>query len=270
MARAKILILLSACFLSATLTLFGQTEEELSVLPAKVDEAPRVAPTECTAALVVETDAITGSASYVLLRKVIKVMKIGHRATEQQTASFSPTSATTIGAQVLHSNLQMSTAVNGYLCASFLTGRIKNTDAGNKDVEATEDTAIHTLITVFNRLAMEAVQLRSEMTSAAENAEKGQNAMSVSFADKLASILQDRKDVATDLDNVVSMTALLAVDISDQTAAKTDTLKMSSSERQDLLRQVTVLASSTRVDEFTRGAKRFQYFLSNHRKSKIR
>lgn len=118
-------------------------------------------------------------------------------------------------------------------------------------------------------MALETIQLRVQMKAAAQEAQNGQQGMSVSMAEGISKILEDRKDVGTDLQNSILLTALITVDTSDKTATKTDTLSMSAIERADLLKDVTTLASSTPVDEFSRGAKVLQEFLSKHTKCRF-
>lgn len=93
--------------------------------------------------------------------------------------------------------------------------------------------------------------------------------MSVAMAEGLSKILEDRKDAGTDLQNAIVLTAFLTVDTSDKAAAKADTLSMSATERADLLKEVTTLASVTHVDEFSRGAKLLQEFLTKHTKCRF-
>jgi hypothetical protein len=246
------------CLLFVALTVCAQTTEELSVVPSKVDEAPAVAPAECPASVVVVAEQTSGSESYVRLKRLLNAMEFGHDGSAQLLSALrAPSSSNSVGAAWLHINMQLSSALNNYLCASFLTGKIKT---GSSD-----ELAIHTFISVFNRMALETIQLRAQMKAAAQEADNGQQGMSVSLADGVSKTLQERKEVGTDLQNAILLTALMTVDTSDKTATKTDTLSMTAKERTDLLKQVTTLASVTPVDEFSRGAKLLQEFLTNHK-----
>ena len=255
---------LPICLLFGALTVFAQTAEELNVLPSKLDEAPAVAPAECPASLLVISEQTSGSESYVRLKRLLKVMELGHDASAETLASLRAPSSDSVGGALLHVNMQLSSALNNYLCASFLTGKIKTGGVGSDD-----ETAIRAFISVFNRMALETIQLRVQMKAAAQEAQNGQQGMSVSMAEGISKILEDRKDVGTDLQNSILLTALITVDTSDKTATKTDTLSMSAIERADLLKEVTTLASSTPVDEFSRGAKVLQEFLSKHTKCRF-
>jgi hypothetical protein len=64
--------MLSLCF--GALAGSGQTKEEVSVLPAETAEPPAVSPAECSAALLVASDAIRGSASYVRPKQEINAI----------------------------------------------------------------------------------------------------------------------------------------------------------------------------------------------------
>jgi hypothetical protein len=254
----------TVCLLVVALRVCAQTAEELSVLPSKPDEAPAVVPAECSASLLVDAEQTAGSESYVRLKRLLTAMEFGHDGSAQLlTALRAPSSSNSVGAAWLHINMELSSALNKYLCASFLTSKIKTGEAGSND-----EIAIHTFISVFNRLALETIQLRAQMKAAAQEADNGQQGMSVSMADAFSKTLQDRKDVGTDLQNAIVLTALITVDTSDKTATTTDTLSMTAKERADLLKQVTALASAAPVDEFSRGAKILQEFLTNHTKSK--
>lgn len=242
--RQQFFLVLGVCVLGSSFALFGQTQEELSILPPKVDEAPAVAPAECSAALIVETDGINGSPAYVFLKKQLKVMELGHRASEQLVTALRPSSSeNNVGAAFMYTSIQLSSATNEYFCASFLTGRIKVSDGENRKAQ---EVLVRTLITVFNRMALESIQLRSHMKAATKSAESGENGMSVALADKVSATLQDRKDVGTDFDNVITMSTMLSLDASDKNAAKVDFLNMSCTERSALLRQFSALAQSTR------------------------
>jgi hypothetical protein len=213
-----------------------------------------------------ESDNINGSPSYVRLKKQFKSLELGHRASKELGSAFSARSGSSVGDQLLQINMQMSSSLNGYLCASFLAGTIQvSATALEKEAEAT---ANRTLITVFNRLALETIQIRAQMKIAAEETEKGKQGLSIPVADRISSILQDRKAVGTDLNDLVTLSAMLAVDASDPTAQKTDAVSMTCKEREDLMHQITILANATPVDEFTRAAKRYEEFLTNHRKCK--
>ena len=250
------------CLLFAALTVCAQTAEELSVLPPKVDQAPAVAPAECPAWLVVVSEQTSGSASYVRLKRLLMAMELGHDASAQWMTALSPSSSDdSVGGALLHLNMQLSSALNNYLCASFLAGKITTGGVGSS-----EKTAIRTFISVFNRMALETIQLRAHMKAVAQESQNGQQGMSVSEAEGLSKILEDRKDAGTDLQDAILLTTFMTFDTSDKTAAKVDTLSMSAIERADLLKEVTTLASATPVDEFIRGAKLLQEFLTNHTK----
>jgi hypothetical protein len=117
-------------------------------------------------------------------------------------------------------------------------------------------------------MALETIQLRTQMKAAAQDAENGKQGMSVSMADAVAKILQDRKDVGSDLQNVIVLITYLTYDATNETAKVVDTLSMSAKERADLLKRATALASSTPVGEFARNAKLIQEFLTKHPKCK--
>jgi len=238
----------------------AQTQEELSVLPSGTYDAPAVAPAECPASLVVLSEQTSGSESYVRLKRLLTAMELGHDASALMMTALRIPSSDSVGGALLQINMQLSSAVNKYLCASFLTGKIKTGEADSSD-----STAVSTFISVFNRMALETIQLRSQMKAMAQDTENGQQGMSVSVADGFSKTLQDRKEAGGDLQNAILLTALLTVDGSDKTATKTDTLSMSTAERADLLKQVTALGSATPVDEFTRNAVLLQEFLTKHK-----
>lgn len=252
----------TACLVICAVSVCAQTADELSVLPSKLDEPPAVIPAECPASLAVASGQLSGSESYVRLTRILRTMELGHDASAQWMSSLSPSSSD-VGAALLHLNMQLSSALNNYLCASFLTGKMNTGEPGSS-----EEIAVHTLTSVFNRMALETIQLRSQMKAAAQQSESGKQGLSVSTADELSKILQDRKDAGTDLQNVMMIVALMTVDTSDKTATKTDTVSMSAKERIDLLKRATALASATPVDEFTRGAKVLQELLTTHTKTK--
>lgn len=251
----------------ATLSVRAQTAEDLKGLPPHVDQPPEVLPADCPAGLPVQASLITGSKSYVRLKQEIKTMEIGHHASQLLMSALSTrdNSSATVGAAWLHIAPQFASAENGYLCASFLAGRITTADAHDADPESV---MIHTLISVFNRMALQTVMLRSQMQTVAEAAESGQDPMPVAVANRISSTLQDRKEAGDDFQNVINLSALMTVDTDDPTATKADTLNISYGERKDLLQQVTGLAESTPVDEFTRGAKQLKEFLATYQKCK--
>jgi hypothetical protein len=258
----KLYFALPASLLFFAVTVCAQTAEELSVLPSKADEAPAVAPAECPASLVIASVQSSGSESYVRMSRLLTAMELGHNASAQWLASLRPSSSDSVGAALLHVNMQLSSALNNYLCASFLTGKMNTGEAGSS-----EEIMVRTLTSVFNRMALETIQLRVQMKAAAQGAENGQQGLSVSTADELSKTLQDRKDAGTDLQNAIMLAAFMTVDTSDKTATKTDMVSMSAKERADLLKRVTALASAAPVDEFTRGAKLLQEFLTGHPKT---
>ena len=161
-------------------------------------------------------------------------MELGHEASAQLMVSFKPT-GDSVHILFLHTNLQLSSAINNYLCASFLAGKIK--------ADGDDKIAIQTFISVFNRMALETIELSAQMKTAAQDAEDGKQGMSLSMADGVAKILQGRKEVGTDLQNVIVLIIYLTYDASDKTAKVVDTLSMSARERSDLLKRATALAS---------------------------
>jgi hypothetical protein len=75
-------------------------------------------------------------------------MELGHDASAETLASLRAPSSDSVGGALLHVNMQLSSALNNYLCASFLTGKIKTGGVGSDD-----ETAIRAFISVFNRIA---------------------------------------------------------------------------------------------------------------------
>src|SRR5664279_619463 len=121
-----------------TATVFSQTQEELSVLSPGVDQPPATLPAECSSALILESDNINGSPSYVRLKKQFKSLELGHRASKELGSAFSARSGSSVGDQLLQINMQMSSSLNGYVCASFLAGTIQvSATALEKEAEAT-------------------------------------------------------------------------------------------------------------------------------------
>lgn len=240
----------------------AQTKEELGVLPAAVDTPPATLPADCSAALVVASDQITGSESFVQIKRLLTTIELGHTASGQWLDALHVSSTdSTVGASFLHTNIELSDAVNGYLCASFLSGKIERGKAGSSN-----EMAVKTLISVYNLMALETIQFRAQLETVAQQSEKGSTQpLSVSTADKITKILQARKDVGGDFQNALVVFALLAVDNSDPNAKTTEMLSMSEDERADLLKQATALSSATPVDEYTRGADLLKQFLADHK-----
>lgn len=126
----------------------AQTAEELSVMPRNVYEPPSTLPAECPASLLAIAEQTSGSTSYVRLKRLLTAMELGHEGSVEMLSALSSTSSSSsVGEEFLHINIQLSSASNKYLCASFLTGRIKT-----GGVDSYDETAVRTFITVFNRM----------------------------------------------------------------------------------------------------------------------
>jgi hypothetical protein len=196
LCRMRLYLLVPVCLLFGALVVCAQKADELSVLPSIPDEPSAVALADCPASLIVASEQTSGPESYVRLKRLVMSMELGHDVSAQLMTSLKPPSSSdSVGtALLLHTNVQLCRALNRYLCASFLTGRIKTGGAGSND-----KTAIETFNSVFNRMALETIPLRAQMKAAAQEAQNGEQGMSVSMTEGISKTLEDRKNAGTDL-----------------------------------------------------------------------
>jgi hypothetical protein len=228
--------------------------------PPRVDGPPPLLPSGCPAAFVANAEMLSGSKAYLFMSRDIEALDLGHTASQQLREAVTTSQDAQVSfTQSLTSTLTgLTDTQNNYLCASFLLGSEKGGDENRRIIR-------RTLITVYNRMALGTWQIRSELQKAAESHTETQGNDQVKFAEKLASILDDRKEAGGDLVNAITMSAMVFVYAGDPKVDKADTVDMTCSERQILLDKLQPLAKATAVDEFTRAATLYETFFNSHK-----
>jgi hypothetical protein len=231
-----------------------------SNFPPRVDAPPSLLPSGCPAALIASAQMLSGSKAYLSMNRDIEALDLGHTASQQLREAVTTSQEGQVSfTQSLTSTLTgLTDAQNNYLCASFLLGAEKGGDENRRLVRGT-------LITVYNRMALGTWQIKSELQKSAESHTATQGNDQVKFAEKLASILDDRKDAGGDLVNAITMSAMVVVYAGDPKVDKADTIDMTCSERQVLLDKLQPLSKATAVDEFTKAATLYEIFFNSHK-----
>lgn len=254
--RFPFAIMVTVCLLSP----LCRSQKAPAVFPPKVDAPPPFLPSGCIAARITNAQTLAGSKAYLYMNRDIEALELGHTASQQLSAALAA-SQRAQGSdmqQITETLTGLTDAQNSYLCASFLLGAETGGDENRRIVR-------RTLITVYNRMALGTWQIKTELEKSAERPAASPQDDQVKFAKNLASILDDRKDVGTDLVNAITMSAMTAVYTGDPHAAKTDIADVTCGERQALLDKLHPLATASAVDEFTRAAALLEEFFQKHK-----
>jgi hypothetical protein len=208
--------------------------------------------------MIIEMQNLRGTNAYRSLRRDVAALKLGHAATRQLQAALANDPKATPMHQMVSTMTGLTDAQNTYLCASFLLGQ---------DTSKSEDdkTALSMMISVYNRIALGTWQLQEQLKKMAEDDEASRKTSKVKTAEDLATLMQDRKEAASDLTDTITMSALKAIYTGDPNAAVADTLLVTCSERQTLLMEVAFLTKATDADEFTKNAGLLDTFLKKHK-----
>lgn len=233
-----------ACTLLMMAGLCAYAQDVPADFPAKLTESPAALPAGCSAALVAGLRDAVGTPSYRRLHREIASLKLGHTASQEFATAISRQG--TPDGSVLHEVVPVMTgladAQSKYLCASFIAGQ----EMGG---EASRQGPIGSLVSVYNRMALQTWRLENVLSS--EAAVRGAAKQGRKDAGSGASILEDRKQTGADLVNAVTTEETLLIDTEGPGGANADWLRITCPERKGLLSELLPLAKSAGVDEFT-------------------
>lgn len=235
-----------------------QSQKAPADFPSKLDSPPPFLPAGCIAARILNAQALLGSKAYIFMNRDIEALELGHTASQQleEAVTISKDDQNSFMLALTSTLTGLTDAQNNYLCASFLLGAEKGGDRNRLFVRKT-------LISVYNRMALETRETKTQIKKMAEQPTAPQE--QVKFAERMASILDDRKEAGGNLVDATTMSALLAVYLGDPHATKTDIVDITCSERQVLLDKLHPIASASAVDEFTRAAGLLEEFFQKHK-----
>jgi hypothetical protein len=238
-------------------------QEQPAGFPAKLAEAPATLPEGCAAAVVAEVGRAQGTAAYRALHREVAALRLGHEASEELEAALGPHGSkdgkasadkghrpgskggNSPGGSAQHDVIQAMTglthAQNTYLCASFVEGQ------GGEGAEFVREQ----MLSVYNRMALEAWRLENSVVMATAGGAKGGDARG--GADSAAAILEDRKRAGADLMEAVMRGEAQAID--------GGRVRMTCGERSGLLAELAAMTKSSSKDEFTTAAELLEDFL---------
>jgi hypothetical protein len=219
--------------------------------PATLTSPPDRLPPGCSESLVAALNSTTGTDSYKSLHREVASLKLGHSATQElQTALNKHDKA---GSDLRHEVILMMTgltdAQNTYLCAAFVAGQQMDKDPERK-------AQAQSLVSVCNRMALQAWRLENVLSSEAAGAKQDGSSVSAS-----AAILDERKEAGADLVGAVAASERLTMAAEGGSAPNAKALRITCAERSRLLAELVALDRTQAVDEFTSAGALLEDFL---------